>query len=94
MPVEQRQAFIERACGGDAELQARVEDMITSPVNLTVGDLIDGQYQIERLLGRGGFGQTYLALDRDLKHRSVVIKVLFDALISTRTAASITRSRH
>lgn len=38
--------------------------------------LADGQYEIKKVLGRGGFGITYEALDRNL-HRSVAIKEFF-----------------
>jgi serine/threonine protein kinase len=32
-------------------------------LDLTPGTLIDGRYRIQRVLGRGGFGRTYLAAD-------------------------------
>ncbi len=40
-------------------------------------DIIRGHYRIERELGRGGFGITYLAVDLDLpSHPQVVVKKL------------------
>ena len=34
---------------------------MTTGLDLTPGTLIDGRYRIQRVLGRGGFGRTYLA---------------------------------
>ncbi len=48
---------------------------LTTPA-LPVGTRIAGQYRVEEVLGRGGFGITYLALDETLDHR-VAIKELF-----------------
>ncbi len=48
---------------------------LTSPA-LEIGALLAGQYRIEEVLGQGGFGITYLALDETLDHR-VAIKELF-----------------
>ena len=48
---------------------------LTSPA-LEIGAVIGGQYRVERVLGQGGFGITYLALDLTLDHR-VAIKELF-----------------
>jgi tRNA A-37 threonylcarbamoyl transferase component Bud32 len=39
------------------------------------GVLIDGRYLVEREVGRGGFGIIYLAHDRQLNNREVVLKV-------------------
>ena len=36
---------------------------MTTGLDLTPGTLIDGRYRIQRVLGRGGFGRTYLAAD-------------------------------
>ena len=43
---------------------------------LEIGAVIGGKYRIEQVLGQGGFGITYLALDTTLDHR-VAIKELF-----------------
>ncbi len=50
------------------------------PVGITVG----GRYLIEKELGRGGFGVVYLARDRQLLSKRVVIKVLRDDLVMDR----------
>ncbi|MDP9170723.1 MAG: serine/threonine protein kinase, partial [Acidobacteriota bacterium] len=38
--------------------------------------LLKGRYLLESELGRGGFGITYLATDRDVASRKVVVKIL------------------
>ncbi|MBK5290416.1 MAG: protein kinase [Acidobacteriia bacterium] len=46
-----------------------------APVSLA-GQVLKDRYQIERELGRGGFGIVYLALDLQLVSKPVVVKVL------------------
>jgi serine/threonine protein kinase len=45
-------------------------------LQLEVGTLLHGKYRLERILGQGGFGITYLATDISLNRR-VAIKELF-----------------
>ena len=52
----------------------------TSAGELPAGTLLGAnrRYRIERSLGRGGFGQTYLASDLQLKRQCVVKRMLLD----------------
>lgn len=43
-----------------------------------VGATLKGRYHIERMLGRGGLGAVYLAVDRQLHNKHVVVKVMRD----------------
>ena len=54
---------------------------------LKVGQLFLGKYRIERLVGKGGMGAVYAAVDSDLA-RKVAIKILLPHIASSRTAAT------
>jgi eukaryotic-like serine/threonine-protein kinase len=52
------------------------------PVALGVGDLIDGKYQIVRIIGEGGMGVVYEGLNTRI-HRRVAIKLLHASLATS-----------
>jgi serine/threonine protein kinase len=47
-----------------------------------VGDVLDGTFEIRRLLGQGGMGQVFEAYDRKL-HRLVAIKVAWPHVVAS-----------
>src|SRR3982751_2713428 len=53
------------------------ETTLPQPATLC-GQLLDDRYQIEDELGQGGVGVVYLARDRKLHDKRVVIKILLD----------------
>lgn len=57
---------------------------VDAPRSPVVGELFDGRYKIEELVGKGGFGSVYAARDTSLG-RDVAIKVLSRALGSDAT---------
>lgn len=67
------------SCGFD--LAANAEKY---PLALPAGSVLNGRYIVGRVLGQGGFGITYLALDTQLNAR-VAIKEFLPSEIATRT---------
>ncbi|MFT3699928.1 MAG: serine/threonine-protein kinase [Kofleriaceae bacterium] len=78
---------------------AVLRELASAPADLFVrGTLIDGQFEIERVLGSGAMGVVYLARDRRLE-RNVAIKLVKDqsphALArASREAVSLARLSH
>ena len=58
------------------------------PLALPVGSVLAGQYVIEAVLGQGGFGITYRALDHKT-NKKVAIKEFFPDSMATRTQTTV-----
>ncbi|CAN5338979.1 hypothetical protein BH11PLA2_BH11PLA2_37170 [soil metagenome] len=110
-PVE-RAAFLDAACAGDAHLRRRIEALLHADVEAgqfmkySVAEQLSAEvvphslpgYEIGEIIGRGGMGEVYRALDRRLG-RELAIKCLrshfaCDALVMQRflSEARITAS--
>ncbi len=61
---------------------------------LRPGDLVAGQYDVQGSLAHGGLGWIYLALDRNVENRWVVLKGLVDAAGADAMAAAIAERRY
>ncbi|MCR5236292.1 MAG: serine/threonine protein kinase [Lachnospiraceae bacterium] len=59
------------------------------PLALPINTVLAGQYIVEKVLGQGGFGITYKALDR-LSGKAVAVKEFFPDSIATRTQGQTT----
>ncbi len=64
--------------GGAPAESVKVDRDTTGTCGVACGTLVDGRYEVERELGRGGMGAVFLARDRQLLSRRVVLKVLLD----------------
>src|SRR5262245_54212770 len=60
---------------------------------LTTGDLVAGQYEVAGCLAHGGLGWIYLARDRNVDNRWVVLKGLLDSADESALAAAIVERR-
>ena len=70
-------------CGFDLEENER-----KFPVALRAGTVLNGRYIVGRVLGQGGFGITYLALDTQLNAK-VAIKEFMPGEIATRQGTTV-----
>ena len=83
-PLDERAAFVETACGGDASLEARVARLLRAHEeagSFLGGDAIRpgariGPYQILEEIGAGGFGTVYRARQSEPVRREVALKVV------------------
>ncbi|MEM9411528.1 MAG: serine/threonine-protein kinase, partial [Planctomycetota bacterium] len=93
VPVEDRKAYIEQACEGDAKLMASVsqllelhdteEEFLVTPaievalnsVDEKPGDRV-GDYQLEHIIGEGGFGVVWQAQQIRPIQRRVALKIV------------------
>lgn len=57
-----------------------VENMVRFPLSIKEGSILNGQYVVGRVLGQGGFGITYLALDYQLEVKVAIKEYLPDGM--------------
>jgi len=90
LPRSEQRAFVETVCDGNPVLAGEIMELLavddapfldTPVLNLplapsVVGTTISERYYIEKELGRGGMSEVYLARDRKVNDRAVVIKFL------------------
>lgn len=83
LPPEERADFIANACQHDPALISEIGSLINASASpdadKLIGTMIGDRYVVERELDRGAMGRVYLALDRRLDDRPVVIKILLEA---------------
>jgi serine/threonine protein kinase len=76
--TSERAAYLNQACAGDQSLRAEVDGMLgahfTEGMRLVSGAAI-GTYRVEGLIGAGGMGEVYRAVDTKF-NRPVAIKFL------------------
>src|SRR5882757_9100053 len=75
MPVDKSQ---EETLTLDETSTARLKETTLPQQSALIGQLIAARYFTERELGHGGVGAVYLARDRKLHDKAVVIKVLLE----------------
>jgi predicted ATPase len=84
LPPTERENFLRGQCGSNEELEAelrsllRVHDTHADRLQLDASDAIPGsigRYPVLQVLGRGGMGTIYLAIDPELD-RKIAIKVV------------------
>jgi serine/threonine protein kinase/tetratricopeptide (TPR) repeat protein len=89
-PAEGRAAFLDEACGGDAELRRRVERLLAAhdepgpadgtreyvPPAEQVGAVVAGRYKLLQVIGEGGMGTVYMAEQTQPVKRMVALKLV------------------
>ncbi|MFD2419741.1 serine/threonine protein kinase [Amycolatopsis pigmentata] len=76
-----------------SRIQAEVDLREAHAPKLAKGDLVAGQYRVEGCITHGGFGWIYLAVDRNLDNRYVVLKGLIDSENEAAARLAVAESR-
>jgi eukaryotic-like serine/threonine-protein kinase len=89
-PEEERAAYLERACGGDAHLRDRVEALLRADApapndaptadhsarDEQTGTVLAGKYRLSELIGAGGMGSVWVAHQSEPVKRKVAVKLI------------------
>src|SRR5262245_45739960 len=83
---DERAAFLDRECGGDAELQARVNVLLRADAAGATQDYVDpreligtaiaGKYKLTERIGEGGMGSVWGAQQSEPVKRKVALKLI------------------
>ncbi|HEY7090998.1 MAG TPA: serine/threonine-protein kinase, partial [Tepidisphaeraceae bacterium] len=89
---EQRAAYLDQACSGDAALRAEVEAYLAvsentdallgatasphSPLLERPGTIVGGRYKLLQQIGEGGFGVVFMAQQDEPVRRNVALKII------------------
>jgi serine/threonine protein kinase len=101
--AEERAAYLDRICCGDAGLRSKVEALITANARLghflegnaapgLAGTLI-GPYKLIEQIGEGGFGVVFMAEQQEPIRRKVALKVIKPGMDSRQVIARFEAER-